>query len=46
MGGGVAQLEEGELENGSAVFRSSSQQRKECSDRTHIDEREHESGLF
>ena len=34
------------LESGFATFQSSAQQREECSHRTHIDERQHESGLF
>src|ERR1700726_26739 len=34
------------LESGLATFQSSAQQGEECSHRTHIDERQHESGLF
>src|SRR5580698_494738 len=34
------------LESGFATFQSPSEQREECSHRTHIDERKHESGLF
>src|SRR5580658_3802253 len=34
------------LESGFAAFQNSSQQRQERSHRTHIDERQHESGLF
>src|SRR5579859_8107945 len=42
--GGLASM--APLESGFAALQSSSQQRKNCSHRTHIDGREHESGLF
>src|SRR5260370_16958856 len=34
------------LESGSATFQSPSEKREQCSHRTHIDERKHESRLF